>query len=343
MTLLFQFVTAPPLQPRPHLPASVRGGLADRIDPLLAVVMGASLFFHSGLMFYVSCSACVDPDRGGGLAEKIYDEVFTEERVATMEPEIAKPTEGEVGTKPAEAPKDPVKGPDKKPAAGSGKPDKGGGPDKPGPTQEELEEQMALEVETMLGEGMGQERGGMRDRDPGSTLADEAREVEEGGLQVKFGTGGDDRGPRRGDNKRATGDGPNLNTGKGTEGTGGTGPAKVAKVPEISVKKEEIEGGKAGTPEAILAKIKSQYVHGLKQCFKKVLLVDENASGTLRLKFTVSERGNTTGVAIKGFGYPELDSCVQAKVGNWVFNAPKDDDGEPTTIDVKLSLPFTGR
>jgi hypothetical protein len=33
LTLLFQFVSAPPIQPRPQLPHSVRGTLADRIDP----------------------------------------------------------------------------------------------------------------------------------------------------------------------------------------------------------------------------------------------------------------------------------------------------------------------
>jgi hypothetical protein len=191
MTLLFQFVTAPPLQPRPHLPASVRGGLADRIDPLLAVVVAASLSVHGFFMFWASC--IVDPDRGG-VVEKIYDEVFTEERVATMEPEIPK-VEGEVGTK-VEEPKAPVKGPDK-PAVGGGKPDKGGGPDKPGPTQEELEEQMALEVEKMLGEGEGSDTGGMRDRDPGASLNEEAKEVEEGGVQVTMSKGGDGTGPRR--------------------------------------------------------------------------------------------------------------------------------------------------
>src|SRR5678815_298786 len=52
MTLLFQFVTAPPLQPRPHLPASVRGGLMDRLDPLLLVIMGLSMTFHVFVMIF---------------------------------------------------------------------------------------------------------------------------------------------------------------------------------------------------------------------------------------------------------------------------------------------------
>src|SRR5580765_6587122 len=38
LTILFQFVTEPPRQPKPMLPASVRGTIADRIDPRLAVI-----------------------------------------------------------------------------------------------------------------------------------------------------------------------------------------------------------------------------------------------------------------------------------------------------------------
>ncbi len=52
MTLLFQFVNAPPLQPRPRLPASVRGTLADRIDPQLAIILALSLVAHLALMIY---------------------------------------------------------------------------------------------------------------------------------------------------------------------------------------------------------------------------------------------------------------------------------------------------
>src|SRR5689334_606628 len=33
LTILFQFVTEPPRQPKPMLPASVRGTFADRLDP----------------------------------------------------------------------------------------------------------------------------------------------------------------------------------------------------------------------------------------------------------------------------------------------------------------------
>jgi hypothetical protein len=52
MKLLFQFVSAPPVQPRPRLPANVRGTLADRIDPLLAIVMAISILIHFAVALF---------------------------------------------------------------------------------------------------------------------------------------------------------------------------------------------------------------------------------------------------------------------------------------------------
>src|SRR3569623_462437 len=46
LTVLFQIVTEPPRQPKPMLPATVRGTFADRFDPRLSVIMGASIIIH---------------------------------------------------------------------------------------------------------------------------------------------------------------------------------------------------------------------------------------------------------------------------------------------------------
>src|SRR4051812_12885612 len=44
--ILFQELAAPPLAPRPVLPASIRGSLGDRIDKRLAAIIGASVVAH---------------------------------------------------------------------------------------------------------------------------------------------------------------------------------------------------------------------------------------------------------------------------------------------------------
>jgi hypothetical protein len=51
-TLLFQFVTPPPVQPRPQLPASVRGGWLDRVEPAFVAAVGLSALVHVGLMCF---------------------------------------------------------------------------------------------------------------------------------------------------------------------------------------------------------------------------------------------------------------------------------------------------
>jgi hypothetical protein len=49
-TLLFQFVVPPPLQPRPQLPASVRGGWTSRMEPGFVAALGVALLVHIGLL-----------------------------------------------------------------------------------------------------------------------------------------------------------------------------------------------------------------------------------------------------------------------------------------------------
>src|SRR6185503_13846178 len=67
LTVLFQFVTEPPRQPRPMLPASVRGTFADRLDPRLMVILGASIVIH----FSLAIAALVrDVDTNNGIAER---------------------------------------------------------------------------------------------------------------------------------------------------------------------------------------------------------------------------------------------------------------------------------
>jgi TonB family protein len=49
-TLLFQFVAAPPLQPRPQLPLAVKGGLTAGNDWTLTFIAAFSFLFHFGLV-----------------------------------------------------------------------------------------------------------------------------------------------------------------------------------------------------------------------------------------------------------------------------------------------------
>ena len=67
LTILFQFVTEPPRQPKPMLPASVRGTFADRFDPRLSVIMGSSIILHFAI---VIVALFTDVEVDTGLAER---------------------------------------------------------------------------------------------------------------------------------------------------------------------------------------------------------------------------------------------------------------------------------
>src|SRR3954447_16810566 len=53
MTILFQFVTPPPPQPRPQLPASVRGSAFSDMDWFFTTIAAASFLFHLIFVIYL--------------------------------------------------------------------------------------------------------------------------------------------------------------------------------------------------------------------------------------------------------------------------------------------------
>ena len=53
ITLLFQFVTPPPIQPRPQLPPSIRGGFVTNIDWVLATCFVCLAVTHFGFLMYL--------------------------------------------------------------------------------------------------------------------------------------------------------------------------------------------------------------------------------------------------------------------------------------------------
>ena len=75
LTILFQFVTEPPRQPKPMLPASVRGTFADRLDPRLSVIMGASIIAH----FAVVIIALLGDVEDDSLSSRAYNLTFKQD------------------------------------------------------------------------------------------------------------------------------------------------------------------------------------------------------------------------------------------------------------------------
>lgn len=337
LTILFQFVTEPPRQPKPMLPASVRGTLADRIDPRLAVILGASILFH----FAIVIAAWVnDPEIDGTMAERAYNLTFKQD---TYEVDLAPPPPppvadaGSAAGSAAEAPvKTPTKKPTKSPDPGAGKPDTGGRSD--GATVAMQEEEARKFADLLTGEGSnGTSEGDMSKRRPGADLGQQISDVKEGGKQVAIG-GGAGRGSRGdGDPKVGTGKGPAINGPGGTESAGGGKGTERAPTGRIAVSDKQTFDESTLTPDIVLSKIQSAYMAGLKRCYKNYLAKDASARGKVTLSLTVNETGRTVSGKAKGFA-GEVDACITSQMGSWRFPVPKDDDGEPTEASFAITL-----
>jgi hypothetical protein len=329
LTILFQFVTEPPRQPKPMLPASVRGTFADRFDPRLSVILGASIIIHFAI---VIIALTMDVPTGSGIADRAYNLTFTQEEYK-VDIEQPKPVPVDTGSAAGSAEKKEDKVPIvKKPAEPAG-----GGRDKSADIQLQQEENARAMADLLTGEGAdGTSEGDMSKRRPGADLGQQIADVREGGKVVAVGGGGG-RGPRgNGDPRVGTGKGPAINGPGGTETAGGPKEEK-APTGRIQVAEKQTFDDSSLTPDIVLSKIQSAYMAGLKRCYKEHLKKDASARGKVTLELTVNETGRTVKGAAKGFAN-EVDDCITGQMASWRFPVPKDKDGEPTEASFRIAL-----
>ena len=333
LTILFQFVTEPPRQPKPMLPASVRGTFADRFDPRLSVILGASIVVHFAI---VIVALMTDVPIGTGIADRAYNLTFTQDeyKVELEQPKVETPTQ--TGSAAGSAEKKPE---DKKPAQPTKKPEApaGGGRDSAADIQLQQEENARAMADLLTGEGSnGTSEGDMSKRRPGADLGQQIADVREGGKQVAVGGGGG-RGPRgEGDPRVGTGKGPGINAPGGTETAGGPKEER-APAGRIQVSDKQTFDDSSLTPDIVLSKIQSAYMAGLKRCYKEHLKKDASARGKVTLSLTVNETGRTVSGKANGFA-SEVDSCITAQMSSWRFPVPKDKDGEATEASFAITL-----
>jgi hypothetical protein len=335
LTILFQFVTEPPRQPKPMLPASVRGTFADRFDPRLSVILGASIVLHFAI---VILALVTDIETGDSMAERAYNLTFKQDtyQVDVTPPEPVKTTD--VGSAAGSAAAE-VKKPDKpsptRPSSDS-KPDDGGR--SAADTVAMQEEEAKKFADLLTGEGAdGTSEGDMSKRRPGADLGQQITDVKEGGKTVAIG-GGAGRGTRGdGDPRVGTGTGPKIDGPTGPESAGGGKTTEKAPTGRINVSDKQSFDESTLTPDIVLSKIQSAYMAGLKRCYKTYLAKDASARGKVTLSLTINETGRTTASGAKGFA-SEVDSCIEGLMGSWRFPIPKDKDGEPTEASFAITL-----
>ena len=175
--------------------------------------------------------------------------------------------------------------------------------------------------------------GQMRARAPGTDLGAQIDAVRESGPGVTVG-GGASRSPR--------GDGGSVGvatgTGRGpsTVGPGVASGSSTAPSGRISITSKSALEDTSLTTDAVLSKIQSVYMSGLKRCYKEALKQNPDLKGSVTLGFAVNESGRATAVTVTGMD--EVDTCMKGLIASWRFPIPRDAVGEVTEASFRIKL-----
>jgi outer membrane biosynthesis protein TonB len=320
LSVLFQFVTPPPPQPRPQLPASVRGSFFTGFDWFYTSIAAASFAAHLALVLYLRS---VDWPRKPDI-EEIPDR-FVQMVVRAKPPEPPKPNATKDDTKKDE-------GKVKRPVASSTSASKA--PKKEISAEEKARldaERRARLAEQVRNTGILKLLGAKADGS-GSIAdvlgkGDVDRDQEKafqgvGGLTVatsdaalrgvKTGTGG-------------SGKVANISglRGAGSIAGGDTGKAATEKKVTGVVKSEAPAVDGELDPSLVSKEVRTR-IGAIKACYERSLKRNPNLSGKIKVRWTITAAGTVSAVEIEedSMGDPEVVSCIRGLVSRWRFPAP---------------------
>jgi hypothetical protein len=324
VTVLFQFVTPPPPQPRPQLPASVRGSITSNLDWFFTSIAATSFVAHLAMVVYLRN---VDWPREVDV-EAIPDR-FVQMVIKKQEPP-PQPVKEEVKE---ETKEEASKQEDKKPAA-----------TKKRELTEEEKAAMAAEKERQAAERRARLAEAVKNTGILKLLG--AKADGEGSIADVLGRGDVDRDQEKafqgvGGLTVATGDAALRGIKTGTGGTG-----RVASISGLRGS-GEIAGGSTGSggPERrVTAVVKDQApsidgeldpgvvsrevrarMSAIKGCYERALKRNPKLSGKITVRWTITLAGTVQGVDIDQdtMGDSEVANCIKVLVARWRFPSPK--------------------
>ncbi len=321
VTVLFQFVSPPPPQPRPQLPASVRGSFTASLDWFFTTIATTSFLAHLALVIYLRS---VDWPRKPDL-EEIPDRFV--QMVVKKQPPVEE--------KKAEAKQE---DPDKK-------------AEKKAPVQAAKKKEMTEEEKKQAAEERERQAAERRARlaeqvkNTGILKILGARVDGEGSIADVLGKGDVDRDQEKafqgvGGLSVATGEGQlrGIKTGTGGSGkvasisglrggadisgasTGSVGPERRV----TGVVKSEAPSVDGELDPGIVAKEVRNRMSAIKACYERGLKRNPNLNGKIVVRWTITPAGTVQGVGIESdtIGDTEVATCIKVTVARWRFPAP---------------------
>src|SRR5450432_444709 len=336
MTILFQFVTPPPPQPRPQLPASVRGSVFSDVDWFFTTIAAISFLLHLSLVIYLRN---VDWPRKPDI-ESVPD------RFVQMI--VKKPEEKKV-EKPAEV---------KKTEEAKKEPEKKKGADEEKKVKKELtdEEKAKLAEDKARADAERRARLAEQVKSTGLLKLLGAKADGEGSIADVLGKGDVDRDQEkafqgvggigvannndqlRGIKSGGSGSGRVASVGGlrggGSIAGGGTGAAAVEKKVSGVVKSEAPAVDGELDPAMVAKEVRSR-LGAIKACYERGLKRNPNLSGKIVIHWTITQAGTVSGVDVEQdtLGDAEVASCIKSLIARWRFPAPSGGS-------VEVSFPF---
>jgi outer membrane biosynthesis protein TonB len=336
MTILFQFVTPPPPQPRPQLPASVRGSALSGMDWFFATVAAVSFLIHLVFVIYLRS---VDwprkpdieavPDRFVQMVVKKEEkkpEPKKEEVAKTDEPKKEEKKKGEEEKK--QAPKKELTEEEKaKIAEAKAKADA---------------ERRARLAEQVKSTGLLKLLGAKSDG--GGSIADvlgkgdvdrDQENAFKGVGGVGIASGNDSlRGIKSGGSGSGrVADAGNLRGGAGIAGAE-TGKGAGERTVKAAIKTEAPAVDGELDPNMVAKEVRSR-LGAIKACYERALKRNPNLSGKVVIHWTITQAGTVSGVDVEQdtLGDAEVASCIKSLIARWRFPAPSGGS-------VDVSFPF---
>ncbi|MDP9151580.1 MAG: AgmX/PglI C-terminal domain-containing protein [Myxococcota bacterium] len=312
-TFLFQFVAPPPVQPRPQLPLSVKGGLASQIDWNLTIIAAFSFLLHFGLvgaMYSDWMDPVVNDDITAGLLDMVQRTLPPP--VETTEAPTSSASSTDTAPSPTQAPKA---------QTGANKPNPNSAPDSKvvaGLITEADQARIAILAALNGGPNIS---GAMRD-DNGApvdlnSLANRQGGISNtgGGLNLPGGAGGPIQ-PGRG--------GAGLQGIHGGDTGGGSTSAGTA-TRVVPVGDVQYGGSSMSVPVSNAeAVIRSQIHPGAKRCYQKGLENDPTQAGKIVILIKVAPSGEVDNVSVSSNSglSPSVATCIANVARRAKFDAP---------------------
>ncbi|MDX2023859.1 MAG: AgmX/PglI C-terminal domain-containing protein [Deltaproteobacteria bacterium] len=341
LTILFQFVTPPPPQPRPQLPASVRGNFSSNLDWFFTSVAVSSFVVHLCMIIYLrSVDWPKKPD-----IEEIPDR-FVQMVVKKKEP----PPEEK---KTDEKKKDDEKKPEE--VAKKAAPKK---EDKPAEVKKELTEAEKQKIAEEKARADAERRAKIAEQvqNTGILKLLGARADGEGAIADVLGKGDVDRDQEKafegvGGLTVATGDDGLRGVKSGTGGSGkgasisglrGGGSIEGASTGSVGGEKSVKAVVSSAAPSVdgeldpnIVAKEVKRRLGAVKVCYERALKRNPALSGKIVVVWTITPEGTVTGIDVENdsLGDPEVAQCIKKNISGWRF--PR-----PAGGSVEVSFPF---